>query len=114
MQNVNVKYVSACSHLPNGSLGSSPLRLKSESESSSFQTSYFTVDYDYLKTMDIPLVQGRFFSKNFSNDSTQSILLNESAVKVIGLKNTIGKKVIFQGNSAKTIIGVVKDYHFSS
>lgn len=113
-QNANVQEISISSHIPDGSIGSSPLRLKSESETTSFQTSYFQVDYDYLKTMNIPLLKGRFFSRDFNRDSTEALILNESAIALLGLSDPIGKKVIFPSNTERTIIGVVKDFHFSS
>jgi len=114
LKNSDVIGVSFSSHVPDGSLGSSPMRLKTESESTGFRTDYFQVDYDFLKTLNLALLGGRFFSPNFANDSTESVLINESAVKLLGLKEPIGKKVLYVGGAEKTIIGVVKDFHFSS
>ncbi len=42
---------------------------------------YF-VDFEYLKQMDIKMVAGRMFSREFMTDTTQSMILNESAVKL--------------------------------
>ena len=73
---------------------------------------WMAVDYDFLKTLDIRLVAGRDFSRDYPSDTGGSYILNESAVKEIGLESTIGKqfKIIEKG----TIIGVVKDFHFDS
>jgi putative ABC transport system permease protein len=77
------------------------------------------VDYDYLETLGMKLVQGRNFSHNFGSDSS-GIILNEAAVKVLGYKYPIGKRIFeftdAQGKVRKTftIIGVVKNFHFES
>ena len=70
------------------------------------------VGYDFVKTMKLQLVKGRDFSKEFATDSA-GYLLNESAVKIIGYKDPIGKPLTFWGTKG-TIIGIVKDFHFNS
>ncbi|MBL7930875.1 MAG: ABC transporter permease [Bacteroidia bacterium] len=73
------------------------------------------VDEDYLKTMKISLVAGRDFSKAFPGDSVNSILVNETFAKKAGWKNALGKEVdFFYRNKKFKIVGVFKDYHFSS
>jgi len=69
------------------------------------------VTHDYGKTVNWQLKEGRDFSKEFTTDSS-AILLNEAAVKFMGLKNPVGTIVIWGiGQQAKnyTVIGVVKD-----
>ncbi len=76
------------------------------------------VDFDYVSTMEFEIIAGRDFNRAFKNDST-SIIINESAVSVIGIspEEAIGKR--YTPNMAAenpiyyTIIGVVKDFHFS-
>nr|WP_298792581.1 ABC transporter permease [uncultured Allomuricauda sp.] len=76
------------------------------------------VDHDYISTLGFEIVAGRNFDKTFKNDST-SIIINESAVATIGLtpQEVIGKRYtsdLGQENPQfLTIIGVVKDFHFS-
>jgi putative ABC transport system permease protein len=78
------------------------------------------VDYDYIKTMGMEIVQGRNFSKEFGSDST-ALLITETTAKLLGYADPVGKMLyvpagIQDGNTvlAKTIIGVVKDFHFES
>ena len=74
----------------------------------------YHVDYDYLKTLGIPLVQGRNFSLDFPTDSA-GIILNESAVKEFGIKgNPIGKTIVCSGQHEYAVIGIVKDFHYAS
>ena len=53
------------------------------------------------------MVEGRNFSSDFPADSSDTYLLNESAVKALGWESAVGKS--FMGG---TVIGVVKDFHF--
>jgi putative ABC transport system permease protein len=76
---------------------------------------YETVDESFLLTLKIPLVQGRNFSPDFPSDSANSVLVNETFVKLAHWKNPIGQTVNFWYiNKKYTVIGVVKDYHYAS
>lgn len=66
-----------------------------------------TVSHDYGKTIGWEIKEGRDFSKDFVSDSS-AFILNESAVKFIGLKDPVGKVIRWEGRPY-TIIGVVKD-----
>lgn len=68
------------------------------------------VDFDYIKTMQMKIVQGRDFSISHPSDSSSAVIINEAAVKKFGWKNPIGKQ--FEGKPNKTVIGVVKDFNF--
>jgi len=70
------------------------------------------VGYDFVKTMNLQLKEGRDFSTQFGTDST-SYLLNETALQKIGYKDPIGREVVW-GNRHGKIIGVIKDFHFNS
>ena len=67
------------------------------------------VDFNFLETLGIKLVEGRSFSKEFGSDQTQSVILNETAVKKLGIVNPVGQKI-----AGSTIIGVVKDFNLHS
>jgi ABC-type lipoprotein release transport system permease subunit len=70
------------------------------------------VGYDFVKTLKLKMAEGRDFSRDYASDST-SFILNETAVNKIGYKNPVGQTVIW-GNHPGKIIGVLKDFHFSS
>jgi putative ABC transport system permease protein len=65
------------------------------------------VTYDYGKTVGWKIIEGRDFSRSFPTD-TGAFILNESAVKLSGLKNPIGKIMHWAGTN-HVITGVVKD-----
>lgn len=70
------------------------------------------VSYDFVKTMNLTLVKGRDFSKEFGTDA-ESYIVNESAVQKMGYTDPIGKPFSWENGSGK-IIGVLKDFHFNS
>ncbi|MEO8413006.1 MAG: ABC transporter permease [Ginsengibacter sp.] len=71
-----------------------------------------SVGYDFAKTMDVKMLQGRDYSKDFSSDSS-GYILNEAAVKKTGYKDAQGKPLTLWGNKG-IIIGVMQDFHFNS
>ncbi len=75
------------------------------------------VSFDYPEALGVQLLDGRFFSREYSTDST-AILLNEAAVKSLGLKNPVGKYILQprgpQQFQKLKIIGVMKDFNITS
>ena len=77
------------------------------------------IDYDYLKTMGMQVVQGRGFSRSFGADSS-GIMLNETAAKLFGGKAIIGKRIAVYADvvnkltKSYTVIGVVKNFNYES
>ena len=75
-----------------------------------------SVDEFYLPALEIPLKAGRNFSAEYQTDAASSIIVNETFVRSVGLKDPIGQQLVDldDNNKLKTIIGVVKDYHYGS
>jgi len=63
---------------------------------------------DFIKTIGTELVAGREFAINSKND-TNSVMLNEAAVKMMRLKDPVGAKIRFWGNE-RINVGVIKDF----
>jgi putative ABC transport system permease protein len=59
------------------------------------------------------MAEGRSYSKEFPTDATEGVMVNEAAVKAMGMQSPIGKTLSIDNSQAK-IIGVVKNYHFRS
>lgn len=68
--------------------------------------------YGLIETLGIEMKEGRSFSNEYGAEEDK-IIFNEAAIKVMGLEDPIGKTVTMWGKE-KQIIGVVKDFHFSS
>jgi len=69
----------------------------------SFST--IATEYDYIKTMDIKLLEGRDFSKDFKSDSS-AVIVNQAAVDLMAMKEPIGQTIEFNKQDLR-IIGVV-------
>ena len=70
------------------------------------------VDYDYLKTMGMHIIEGRYFSKDMASDSA-AIVINKTMAEKLGLKNPLGQR-IENGWQKFTVIGVMEDFNFES
>jgi len=70
------------------------------------------VEENYLKTFGMKMAEGRFFSREFSEDKN-NFVLNETAVKAMGLEDPIGKPLTISGNKG-TVVGVIEDFHFET
>lgn len=68
--------------------------------------STIATEYDYTKTMGIEMIEGRDFSRDFND--TLSVIVNEAAVKMMGMDEPIGKKIEMNGAKFE-IVGVVPD-----
>ena len=75
-------------------------------------------DFQYAKTLGLKLMAGRDFSADYPTDSTDAVIINESAAAKINYtpQQAIGKwiKDIRVDSTRRRIVGVVKDFHFAS
>ncbi|WP_161888539.1 ABC transporter permease [Pontibacter russatus] len=83
---------------------------KNPEEDVAFQV--LSVNYDMIETLGIQVKAGRAFSRKFATD-TARIIVNDAAVKAMGMQDPVGKAVNLWGEDKK-IVGVVKDFHFQS
>ncbi|MFK7952857.1 MAG: ABC transporter permease [Ekhidna sp.] len=79
-----------------------------------------SVDHNYIETLDMEIVEGRFFSKDFPSDS-MAIVVNQALIDHLGWETGMGKKLSTYGGSQEepvtevyNIVGVVKDFHYTS
>ena len=72
------------------------------------------VTFDFLKTTGVKLKEGRDYSPQFMADTIHSVLINEAAVKAMGLKNPLGEIIRRKGEGNYTIVGVLKDFVFGN
>lgn len=74
-----------------------------------------SMDYDFIEVFGMKLLAGRNFSKNYPHDSDTSVILTESAVKMLGYKSNeeiIGRTIDIENFEWQPIVvGVVNDYH---
>jgi len=76
----------------------------------------YEIDFDFVPTYHIQLVAGRNYSRSYTTDSAQSMVINEAAARMFGYtnpKDAVGKKFDQWGRKGM-IIGVVRDFNFRS
>ena len=87
------------------------IRIEGMDEKSSEGIDYYPCGYNFIEALNIKIIQGRSFSKEF-NDSN-SVIVGEGFVRHFHFDNPIGKKIILdEGGEKKTIVGVAEDFHF--
>ena len=112
LQISGVNSVTKTSHILLGEYGTSPeviWNAKSDDDGSLFTGMVGSMDF--IKTYGAKLLMGRDLIHN--NPDNIEYVINESAMKQMKMENPLGQPLSFWGNSG-TIVGVVKDFHFSS
>jgi len=106
--------VTAAFQLPTN-IGSSPGEMDWEGKDpgNNVRINAGLVDYDYFETFNMGFAEGRGFSKEFATDVSEAYVVNEAAVKAMGMESPIGKRFSFWETPGR-IIGVVKDFHSQS
>ncbi len=88
--------------------------------SSTHVVTQFSVDYDYVNTLGMEIVEGRDFSHDFPTDSS-AVIINEAAAQIFGItEDALGQEIGTWGGGQDgsyvifKVIGVVKNFHFES
>ncbi|XWN35899.1 MAG: ABC transporter permease [Balneola sp.] len=96
-----------------------PYRTNGSDEDLSIPT--IVVHDDFIETIEAEISKGRNFSKDRISDRSNAYLINEAAARFLNLTDPVGSKLsgrTFTGDEWGTkdaeIIGVVKDFHFTS
>jgi putative ABC transport system permease protein len=66
------------------------------------------VTRDFIRTLGMEIIAGRDFSADYTADTGQACIINETAVRYFGWDDPLGKRL---DNNSYTVVGVVKDYH---
>lgn len=117
LKNPNVRSVSFSNNVPGQYSGDQSFYIEGQSPDESVRASGYGVDYDFIKTFGMDIVLGRNFSREFSTDISQAVLINEKAARDLGIgEEIIGKQVIniARNNRRQTVVGVVRDFHHKS
>ncbi|MDO1447356.1 ABC transporter permease [Rhodocytophaga aerolata] len=114
MQNPRIAGITVASSLPGTWSPDNMFKIAGvEEDQDAFM--YWT-DPDFIKTMDLQMIQGQFFSwQDYTDTTGRSFIVNEAFVRRYNLQNPVGHPIGSSGQEKLgTIIGVVKDFHFQS
>lgn len=120
LQHPNIEAVSGMSNIPGQieQMFVGTVRVEGAQDAEGVYLSFFRADEDFIRTLDVQLLEGRDFSADFPADSVSSVIINETAMRQFGWQTpqeALGKRLdSVSGDYKRTIIGVVQDFHFAS
>ncbi len=88
-------------------------KVKGMSDDESLLMNYIEVDSDFFDFYQIEFNQGRAFSEEYGSEE-ESIIMNEAAVKLAGLKDPLNERIIAPDSTELRIIGITRNFHFNS
>ena len=105
-----IEDIGASRHFMGGGCSGQLIYPFGESEESAKSINQYRVQAGFCKTMGLKLAQGSFF--NGTSQDKLSIILNQAAVKMLDLKDPIGKQLILWEEPLE-VIGVVNDFYYN-
>jgi len=111
----SVLEVTAASETPTSVRGGYSFTTKGRPSDDNQETQALAVDWDFIKVLEIEIISGRDFQETDSVDDDHEFVINESVMSARGWdeETAIGKEISLNGRQGE-IIGVMKDFHFSS
>jgi putative ABC transport system permease protein len=114
-----IKNVSRSSRIPTGRLldsqGAAQIQKGDSMTTANVVIKSIRSDHEFFDAYEVPFVAGRNFSKEVKTDDSLGFVLNEAAVKMLGVTNEDVLTRDFQyGNVKGRVLGVVRDFHFES
>lgn len=110
----SVKEVTATNGLPSTVIGGTGFVPKGSPGNETSIFNFIFTDWDFAKTFELGVIDGRYFSRDFASDSA-ALVLNQAAVKALGLQDpVIGSHIIYNGDNEAVVVGIVKDFNFES
>jgi putative ABC transport system permease protein len=114
--------VGASSIVPGGEPDTTAMVPEGYSQEQTVLMDRIRIDTDFFPTLGIEIVKGRNFSRNFRTDQQQAVIINETAAKVLGWEDPVGKTIKRPTGSTPgnlqwepmTVVGIVKDFHIRS
>jgi len=119
LRNPDIISASSSYLLPNGEDYMCNFKVEKESGFEEQLFSWSIVGPEYFQTMDIQIVEGRDFNKDFASDANSAYIVNESFLKHYGWDSAVDKRMqIINGGYFRwpegRIIGVIKDFNIAS
>lgn len=114
LKNPNIRQIASSSHIPGELTGMLYFNVEEQGGTEDKILNYIFVDDDYFKMLGIELTKGRNFSREITSDPQEAFVLNETAVKFLNWEEPLDKKMQNGLGIKGKVIGVVKDYNYSS
>ncbi len=109
-----IEAVARSNSLPATIIGNTIMRKEGAPPDDMQTYNFFHASYDLDKALDLRLVEGRYFDRNYASDSS-AIVINQAAAHGFGFDGSpLGQKVFVNLNDERTVVGVVEDFHYES
>ena len=102
---------SASGNLPGRTMSRRGIRPDGIAQTDDWVVSFMSMDENFIKTLGLELVAGRNFSREFSTDEKEAVIINQAAASAIGWEEPIGQTF---NKSRFKVIGVIGDFHFAT
>ena len=116
LSNPRIINISNSAAIPVAPNGGHVYKLESSPDNDIKVLSRIFCDHEFVDTYKIKMKKGRFFSRDHPSD-TLSVVINEAALKLLNLKNPLGKRLIRLGTGLQkkfNIIGVTENFNYES
>jgi putative ABC transport system permease protein len=114
MRNPSVKNASAVSHVPGTATGTLYFNVEQPGKMTDKFLNFIIVDDEYLKLMEIPVTDGRNFSREIASDTVEAFIINQTAAKQLGWEQPLDKKMMNGLGYDGKVVGLIKDFHYNS
>ena len=115
LKNPNIKSVTTSRVLPIYACPAMTLsQWEGKSDDHTMTLHFISIGFDFIKTMEIEMADGRAFDEEMASDTINSVIINQEAVKQMGMENPLGKTLTFFGDRQVQIIGIMKDFNFNN
>jgi putative ABC transport system permease protein len=108
-QNPEISSISASANLPIVWISPSRVSETDKGTEESITMQAYGVDYNFVEMLDIGIIKGRSFSREFTDDN--SLIISETAASKLGWDNPLGKRLTIDDRTG-TVVGVAKDFVF--
>ncbi|MCB9315562.1 MAG: ABC transporter permease [Lewinellaceae bacterium] len=108
-----VEQVSISQYMPGDAFDSTIFVPEQPANYTETSLTYTHVDAHFVDALKLEMAEGRNFDLSIPTDST-AFLINQTAAKRLGWDQPIGKKLAYGGQDPGLVVGVVKDFNFSS
>ncbi len=107
-----IKMIANSGSMPGLGFGRTGIQPEGSNEEDNWIVSVMSMDENYIPLMDMKIIEGENFRKDMSNEPLP-IIVNESLIKAVGWESGLNKSLAL-GQTETQIVGIVKDFHFTS
>jgi putative ABC transport system permease protein len=113
-----VLYVSTATTSPGYGVGKNLINVEDEKgEMVERGIDLYGIDYDYISTLGMTILEGRNFSREIPSDTSAAVIVTEAMMKRMGWESGLERKFAFrigEDSEPLKVVGIVKDYHHAS